>query len=212
MPRCCSWAPRKKLPPPMTTATCTPWRTTSAIWRATCATTSGSRPTCPPPNISPPSLSSTREYLGRFDRSPPSGGTACMPLVPVGCGSIIRLLVPERHPGDHTQDGNPILPYGRSPGGNCAPNVKPGRKLCRYFAVAARSPSNLIPVGCAVGPAKQRRRGQGRPVEDVASVAHDFARRPPAATSPLSLTSDDPAGATASKLTVEGRYKRGQKL
>src|SRR3954451_14958737 len=48
----------------MTTATWAPLRTTSAICRATCATTSGSRPTCPPPNISPPSLSSTREYLG----------------------------------------------------------------------------------------------------------------------------------------------------
>ena len=58
-------------------------RTTSAIWRATCATTSGSRPTCPPPNISPPSLSNTLEY---FDR--PIG----TPLALVGSGSVITLL------------------------------------------------------------------------------------------------------------------------
>src|ERR1700754_5038929 len=54
-----SSAPRKKLPPPMTMDICTPPRTTSAIWRATACTTSGSTPTSPPPNISPPSLSST---------------------------------------------------------------------------------------------------------------------------------------------------------
>src|ERR1700736_132524 len=73
----------------MTTATCTPVRTTSAIWRATCETTSGSSPTCPPPNISPPSLSSTRVYLGRFGLS---SGNASAPLVLVGSCSVIRLL------------------------------------------------------------------------------------------------------------------------
>src|SRR4029453_2272144 len=66
----------------MTTATCTPLRTTSAICRATWCTTSGSNPTSPPPNISPPSLSSTRESIGRI------GGS--LPLVVVG--SAIRLL------------------------------------------------------------------------------------------------------------------------
>src|SRR5215470_1754233 len=69
MPRCCNSSPRKKLPPPMTTATCTPECTTSAICLATVCTTSGSTPTPPPPNISPPSLSSTRWYLaGRGPR------------------------------------------------------------------------------------------------------------------------------------------------
>src|SRR3954452_6600004 len=65
MPRSCSSAPRKKLPPPMTTAICAPDLTTAAIWRATVSTTSGSTPTAPPPNISPPSLSSTRLNPGR---------------------------------------------------------------------------------------------------------------------------------------------------
>src|ERR1700733_4990543 len=96
MPRCCSCAPRKKFPPPITTATCTPVRTTSAIWRATSATTSGSRPTCPPPNISPPSLSKTRVYLARLTGSPAgywlSGRNASAPLVLVGSCSVIRLL------------------------------------------------------------------------------------------------------------------------
>src|ERR1700742_3277733 len=65
MPRWLSSALRKKLPPPMTTATCVPPRTTSAIWLDTVCTTSGSTPTAPPPNISPPSLSSTRRNPGR---------------------------------------------------------------------------------------------------------------------------------------------------
>src|SRR6185437_11703099 len=69
----------------MTTATCTPLRTTSAICRATWCTTSGSRPTSPPPNISPPSLSTTREYIGRI-----GGGST--PLGLVNSGSAIRLL------------------------------------------------------------------------------------------------------------------------
>src|SRR3954470_7479074 len=70
MPRCCSSEPRKKLPPPITTATCAPSLTTSAIWRATASTTVGSTPTAPPPNISPPSLSSTRRKPGREPSGP----------------------------------------------------------------------------------------------------------------------------------------------
>ena len=62
MPRCCSSAPRKKLPPPVTTAICTPASTTLAISRAIFCTTSGSTPTLPPPKTSPESLSSTRSY------------------------------------------------------------------------------------------------------------------------------------------------------
>src|ERR1700755_317510 len=65
MPRCWSSEPRKKLPPPITTATCAPSLTTSASCRATASTTVGSTPTAPPPNISPPSLSSTRRKPGR---------------------------------------------------------------------------------------------------------------------------------------------------
>src|ERR1700742_2041522 len=65
MPRSESSWPRKKLPPPITTATWTPVLTTSAICRATDWTTSGSTPTCPPPNISPPNLSRTRfQFVG----------------------------------------------------------------------------------------------------------------------------------------------------
>src|SRR3954451_18548718 len=60
MPRCWSSAPRKKLPPPMTTATSTPPRTASAICLAMPATTAGSSPMLPPPNTSPESLRRTR--------------------------------------------------------------------------------------------------------------------------------------------------------
>src|SRR4029079_5458800 len=65
MPRCCSSAPRKKLPPPMTTAICAPVATTSAICRATVSTTVGSTPTPPPPTIAPASLSRTGRKPGR---------------------------------------------------------------------------------------------------------------------------------------------------
>src|SRR5699024_1244586 len=53
-------APRKKFPPPTTIATWTPSCTAVAISLAIEATTSGSRPTEPPPNTSPESLSRTR--------------------------------------------------------------------------------------------------------------------------------------------------------
>src|SRR4051812_28229258 len=62
MPAWDSSAPRKKLPPPMTTATCVPLATTSASWRAMPLTITGSTPTLPPPIVSPESLSSTRLY------------------------------------------------------------------------------------------------------------------------------------------------------
>ena len=62
MPRCWSSAPRKKFPPPVTTATWVPVRATSAISWAIRCTTSGSMPTLPPPKTSPDSLSSTRLY------------------------------------------------------------------------------------------------------------------------------------------------------
>src|SRR5699024_8767600 len=63
-PRRGSSAPRKKLPPPTTIATCTPSCTAEAISLAMAATTSGSRPTDPPPNTSPESLSRTRRAPG----------------------------------------------------------------------------------------------------------------------------------------------------
>src|SRR4029453_3831232 len=62
MPRCCSSAPRKKLPPPTTTATWTCIWFTMAICLASPATTSGSTPTLPPPKTSPESFSITRLY------------------------------------------------------------------------------------------------------------------------------------------------------
>src|SRR5665648_461785 len=64
MPIWDSSAPRKKLPPPTTIATCTPARTASPISWAIPRTTSGASPTFPPPKVSPESLSSTRRGLG----------------------------------------------------------------------------------------------------------------------------------------------------
>src|SRR3990170_4996130 len=86
MPRCCSSEPRKKLPPPITTATCAPVATTSAIWRATVSTTPGSTPTPPPPNISPPSLSSTRRYPGPEPSEPIRGVVIASPCPSAGSG------------------------------------------------------------------------------------------------------------------------------
>src|ERR1700754_5138525 len=85
MPRFWSSAPRKKLPPPTTTATWTPRRTTDAIWRATAWTTSGSTPTMPPPNTSPDSLRTTRRGL-------PGGGAvgSSAPHVESPATSVIR--------------------------------------------------------------------------------------------------------------------------
>src|SRR6187402_2567155 len=62
MPRWRSSLPRKKLPPPITTATWNPAAETEAISRAMRETTSGSTPSLPPPNSSPESLSRTRWY------------------------------------------------------------------------------------------------------------------------------------------------------
>src|SRR3954464_14487309 len=87
MPRCAISAPRKKLPPPTTIATCTPVRTTSDTWRAMSATTSRSRPTSPPPKTSPESLSSTRLY-GRS--SAPAAEEAAPGMLLIGCG-LLRL-------------------------------------------------------------------------------------------------------------------------
>src|SRR3954468_19109597 len=92
MPRFCSSAPRKKLPPPTTTATCTPVRTTVAIWRARPCTTSGSRPTAPPPKTSPESFSTTRR--GRTDGGTGSPtGAACS--VTIVMSSAFLRLTPE---------------------------------------------------------------------------------------------------------------------
>src|ERR1700688_4132799 len=127
MPRCCSCAPRKKLPPPITTATWTPLRTTSAIWRATRWTTSGSRPTCPPPNISPPSLSNTRPYCGRIAAVDDSPLTSAISL----------LHAPGmRAPSEAvTYDGTPILPH-RLPGmGQSVRRVGHRRRCLRPFGV-----------------------------------------------------------------------------
>src|SRR3954454_16045876 len=93
MPRSDSSWPRKKLPPPMTTATWTPDLTTSAICRATSWTTSGSTPTCPPPNISPPSFSRTRFQF-------------------VGAGSIGAVLPADRE-ADELVQGDPGLVKNR---------------------------------------------------------------------------------------------------
>src|SRR3954467_1588768 len=56
------------LPPPTTMPTCTPLRTTSAIWRAMLATVTGSMPSfSPPANASPESFSRTRFQVIRSD-------------------------------------------------------------------------------------------------------------------------------------------------
>src|SRR3954447_5722583 len=64
------------LPPPTTTATCTPLRTTSPICRAIVATVVGSMPSgSPPANASPESLSSTRLQRGLSVGGTSVGGT-----------------------------------------------------------------------------------------------------------------------------------------
>src|SRR5258708_4908637 len=66
MPRADNAAPRNMLPPPTTTATCTPSRDASLISRAKCDTASGSIPSpAPPANASPDSLRTTRCQAGR---------------------------------------------------------------------------------------------------------------------------------------------------
>src|SRR3954447_19550483 len=77
MPRSASVCPRNMLPPPTTTATCPPLRTTSAICRAMVATVVGSMPSdSPPANASPESLSSTRLQRGASpERSAGEGAT-----------------------------------------------------------------------------------------------------------------------------------------
>src|SRR5690606_31021117 len=68
-PRWESSAPRKKFPPPTTMAICTPARFASAVSRATADTTSGARPSAPPPNTSPECLSSPRRRAAAVDVS-----------------------------------------------------------------------------------------------------------------------------------------------
>src|ERR1035437_7112729 len=97
MPDALSSAPLKKLPPPTTIATCTPWRTASAISPATLRTTMGSRPTAPPPNISPDNFSKTRRA---------TGGTTPDSLVTSGMrASSLRLLNGCWVLGSHTESG-----------------------------------------------------------------------------------------------------------
>src|SRR5699024_6478084 len=69
MPRWESSAPRKKLPPPTTTAHSTPWETPSAISPAMRETTSGSTPTAPPPKASPESFRRTRRPSSGWGRT-----------------------------------------------------------------------------------------------------------------------------------------------
>src|SRR5579859_6996091 len=63
MPFALAARPRNRLPPPMTTATCTPSPWMSAMSRAICAVTAGSMPNCcSPMRASPDSFSRTRLY------------------------------------------------------------------------------------------------------------------------------------------------------
>src|SRR5947209_3486425 len=107
MPPWLSSAPRKKLPPPMTTAIWVPSATTSAIWRARERTTLGSTPMPPPPNTSPDSLSSTRRN-GRGATSvsliggpsPRTRAVGRRPNVPNLAGGSADLEVGELRNGD----------------------------------------------------------------------------------------------------------------
>src|SRR5512140_1030178 len=67
MPRSLPLRPRKMLPPPTTSTTCTPSCFTSPICCAIPCTACGEMPIpCSPPSASPLSLSRTRPYLGCF--------------------------------------------------------------------------------------------------------------------------------------------------
>src|SRR5579875_3576484 len=108
MPRWLSSAPRKKLPPPTTIATCTPESTTPAIWRAIEATTSGSTPTAPPPKTSPDSLSSTRRNHAGWSGTTSDGATSV---------SLIGSPFPSRS-GSTLPAGPRRPPRGGGPGGD----------------------------------------------------------------------------------------------
>src|SRR3954462_12184481 len=93
MPAWLSSAPRKKLPPPMTTATCAPLATTSASCSAMPRTMSASTPTLPPPKVSPESLSSTRwlplSSAGWKAVGADSGGVVSVNAKPLGRNSWV---------------------------------------------------------------------------------------------------------------------------
>src|SRR5918993_2934054 len=117
MPFCCSSLPRKKFPPPTTTATWIPSRTPTAICRAIARTTSGSTPTRPPPKTSPESLRSTRRPVRRGSDV---GGASVRAWVVTG---------PPRRSARRSPD--PVTPLLRRPNGE---GCKPGRYRARSQA------------------------------------------------------------------------------
>src|SRR5579862_2411641 len=89
------------LPPPTTTATCTPLRTTSAVWRAMLATVTGSMPSfSPPANASPESFNNTRFHCwsGQSTR-----GDSTAAVCPRGAGASGTGLEPGETLHRHTR-------------------------------------------------------------------------------------------------------------
>ncbi len=186
MPCCCSSAPRKKLPPPTTTATSLPSWTAWAICRATPRTTSGARPTLPPPKTSPDSFSSTRRYerlsapsvvtcpqgsaaVARSFHTRPGASTraalwdnrAAMPVTPAS---------PDRpdNPGKAGEPG-PFHPPGPARMGGHrghTPGVRRGRALMQAWVHAGTSMAERFPASshgwCARPPT--RRTGTSLPL------------------------------------------------
>src|SRR5829696_1748012 len=169
MPAWLSSAPRKKLPPPMTTATCVPLATTSASCSAIPLTMSASTPTLPPPKVSPESFSSTRWYpltsAGWKAVGADSGG-----VVWVNASSLDRSRSARKHGADPAA-WSPSGPHGRTNGP--APRTGAGPFVPR----------------CRIPPRARERRGQrgpssgladleaGEPLDGHPGLVHDLLHR-----------------------------------
>src|SRR3981189_3139948 len=140
MPRSCSSAPRKKLPPPTTTATCKPRRTTVAICRARPCTTSGSTPILPPPKASPDNLSTTRRARTDPSNATPFGAECVFSPVPSTVVVPLTIVL-----------ATVLLPHLPPPGVVPTSPNPPGRGRSRYL---------FTPLGHPAAP-----RGRANPVD-----------------------------------------------
>src|SRR4051794_12265000 len=157
MPRCRSSEPRKKLPPPMTTAIWAPASDTAAISPAIRDTTSGSTPSLPPPNSSPDSFSRTRWWAvtGRLLELAGCGGGRGE----AGCGcSPESSATGLRHVGIHPRRDprrprGPVLPRNRSgqwrtsPGEALRADLEAGEPGHRAAGLVEHGLDRLLAVG-----------------------------------------------------------------